>query len=119
MQRRKAFLAMILGGFPLIAEITHCHTFIKEINHASACIQYFNENFYCKNCLRVFSAMTGKPALERHNFTVVSNKLTLKPTHFGLSSKLGGNSERSLVYYLFNLLHPNGCEGPCQYYFLA
>ena len=51
------------GGFPLIAEFTGCHTFTKEINHASARCQYFNENFYCKNCLRVFSAMTGKPAL--------------------------------------------------------
>ena len=50
------------GGFPLIAEITRCHTFTKEINHASARCQYFNENFCCKNCLRVFSAMTGKPA---------------------------------------------------------
>ena len=52
------------GGFPIIAEITHCHTFTKEINHASSRSQYFNENFYCKNCLRVFSAMTGKPALD-------------------------------------------------------
>ena len=50
------------GGFPLIAEITRCHAFTKEINHASARCQYFNDNFYCKNCLRVFSAMTGKPA---------------------------------------------------------
>ena len=50
------------GGFPLIAEITRCHAFTKEINHASARCQYFNNNFYCKNCLRVFSAMTGKPA---------------------------------------------------------
>ena len=50
------------GGFPLIAEITSCHTFTKEINHASDRCQYFNKIFYCKNCLRVFSEMTGKPA---------------------------------------------------------
>ena len=42
------------GGFPVIAETTRCHTFTKEINHASPRSQYFNENFYCKNCLRVF-----------------------------------------------------------------
>ena len=53
----------VKSGFPVIAEITRCHTFTKEINHASTCSQYFNENFYCKNCLRVFSAMTGKKAL--------------------------------------------------------
>ena len=46
-----------------MAEITRCHTFTKEINRASARNQYSNENFYCKNCLQVFSAMTGKPAL--------------------------------------------------------
>ena len=44
-----------------MAEITRCHTFTKEINRASARSQYSDENFYCKNCLRVFSAMTGKP----------------------------------------------------------
>ena len=53
------------GGFPLIAEITRCHTFTKEINHASVRSQYFEESFYCKNCLRVFSDMTGKPVLCR------------------------------------------------------
>ena len=47
---------------PVIVEITHCHTLTKEINHASGCSQYFNENFYYNNCLQVFSAMTGKPA---------------------------------------------------------
>ena len=51
------------GGFPVIAEITRCHISAKEINHASARSQYFNENLDCKNGLRVFSAMTGKPAL--------------------------------------------------------
>ena len=49
--------------FPVIAKITRCHTFTKEINHARARSQYFNDNFYCKNCLRTFSAMTEKPAL--------------------------------------------------------
>ena len=50
------------GGFSVITEITRCHTFTKEINHARARSQYFNENSYCKNYLRVFSAMTGKLA---------------------------------------------------------
>ena len=51
------------GGFPVIGEITPCHTFTKEINHASARSQYLNENFCCKNYLLVYSAMTGNPAL--------------------------------------------------------
>ena len=51
-----------MGRFPVIAEISRSHTFLKEINHASARSQYFNGNFYCKNCLRVFSAMTGNKA---------------------------------------------------------
>ena len=51
-----------MGGFPFMAEITRCHAFTKEINRVSTCSQYSNENFYCKNCLRVFSAMTGKAA---------------------------------------------------------
>ena len=50
------------GGSPLIAEITCCHTFTKEINYASGRSHYFDENFYCKNCLRVFSAMKGTAA---------------------------------------------------------
>ena len=62
-------MAQILnGGFPVIAlsciaEITRYNTFTKEINLARARSQYFNENLFCKNCLLVFSAMTGKPAL--------------------------------------------------------
>ena len=47
-------IILIKGGFPDIAEITRCHTFTKEINHARARSQYFNENFCCENCLRVF-----------------------------------------------------------------
>ena len=47
------------GEFLVISEITRCHTFTKEINPASDHSQYFNENFYCKNCLGVFSAMSG------------------------------------------------------------
>ena len=39
------------GRFLVIAEITRCHTFTKEINYASDHSQYVNENFYCKNCL--------------------------------------------------------------------
>ena len=50
-------------GFPVMAEITHRHTFTKQISHATSLSQYFNENFYCKNCLRVFFTMTGKPAV--------------------------------------------------------
>ena len=46
---------------PVIAEITRCYNFTKQINHASAHSQYSNVNFHCKNCLRLFSAMTGKP----------------------------------------------------------
>ena len=48
---------------PVIAEVSHCHIFAKEINHTSASSQYFNENFWCKNCLRMFSAITLKLAL--------------------------------------------------------
>ena len=48
-----------------MAKITRSHTFTIEINHASALSQYFNENSYRKNCLRLFFAMTGKPALDR------------------------------------------------------
>ena len=48
-----------------MAEISRSHAFTKEINHADARSQYFNENFYCRNCLLVFFAMTGKPALRR------------------------------------------------------
>ena len=60
---------MIKGGFSVIAEITRCHTFTKEINHEIARSQYFDENFYCKNSLPVFSAMTGNPALVRRCLT--------------------------------------------------
>ena len=41
-------------GFPVMAEITHRHTFTKQISHATSISQYLNENFYCKNYLRVF-----------------------------------------------------------------
>ena len=44
-------------------KITRSHAFTKEVNHASARSPYFNKNFHCKNCLRVFSTMTGKSAL--------------------------------------------------------
>ena len=50
-------------GFPVKAEITRSHTSTKQINHATCRSQYFNENFYCKNCLPVFLTMTGKPAV--------------------------------------------------------
>ena len=40
-------------------------------NQSCKCLQpMFNENFCCKNCLRLFSAMTRKPAL----FGVFRNK---------------------------------------------
>ena len=32
------------GGFPVMAKITRCHTFKKEINHSRARSQCFNEN---------------------------------------------------------------------------
>ena len=50
------------GGFPVIAESTRSHVFTNGINHASTRSQYVNRNFYCKNCVRVFSDITGKPA---------------------------------------------------------
>ena len=37
------------NGFSLMAEITRCHTFIKEINPVSVHSQYCDENFCCKN----------------------------------------------------------------------
>ena len=42
------------GGFPLMAEITRCHNFAKEINRASARSQYSDENFYGKNVCECF-----------------------------------------------------------------
>ena len=53
---------VVLGGFPVISETTSSHVFTKEIYHANTRSQYVNVNFYCENCLRVFSAMTGKLA---------------------------------------------------------
>ena len=47
-----------------------CHTFTKEINHARAGSRHFNENYYCKNCLPVFSAMTEKPPKKKFYFVV-------------------------------------------------
>ena len=46
-----------------MAEITRNHTFTKQISHATSRSQYFDENFYCKNCLRVFLTMTRKQAV--------------------------------------------------------
>ena len=42
---------MSTSDHPLIEEFTRLHTFTKEINHASAQSEYFNENLYCKNWL--------------------------------------------------------------------
>ena len=50
-----------LGQISCHGRITCCLTFRKEINHARACSQYFTNNFYCNNCLGVFSATVGKP----------------------------------------------------------
>ena len=52
------------GGvvFPVKPETTPSHVFTKEVDHAGTCSQYANGNFYCENCLRVFSTMTGKLA---------------------------------------------------------
>ena len=62
-----------------MAEITRWNTFTKEINNASARSQYFDENFYCKNCLHVFSAMTGNSALSR--FQLRNFRKIIFPTH--------------------------------------
>ena len=51
------------SGFPVMAKITCSYIFTKQISHAISCSQYFNENFYCKNCFRVLLTMTGKPAV--------------------------------------------------------
>ena len=48
--------------FPVMPGITRSHTLLKQISHATSRSQYFNENFYCKKCLRMFLSMTGKPA---------------------------------------------------------
>ena len=56
------------GGFLVIAQTSRSHVFTKEINHASTRNQYLNGNFYCKNRLRAFSAMTEKPALIMDDF---------------------------------------------------
>ena len=60
------------GGFPVIPQTSLSHVFTKEINHASTRSQYLNGNFYCKNRLRVFSAMAGKPALRIDDFILFS-----------------------------------------------
>ena len=70
------FRNFYLKGFPLIVEITRCYTFTKEIDRASACCQYFNENFYCKTCLREFFATTGKLAIQPYRS--FSRKLSLE-----------------------------------------
>ena len=59
------------GRFPVMAEITCCNTFTKDVNHARACSQYFTDNFSCKNCLRMFSAITGKPDWESGSEQVI------------------------------------------------
>ena len=45
------------SGFTVIAEIIRCNTLTKEINHASALTQYFNEKFILKIIGHEFSAM--------------------------------------------------------------
>ena len=50
------------GGFPVIPETTPSHVFTKEVYHANTRSRIVYVNFYCENCLRVFSAMTGKLA---------------------------------------------------------
>ena len=63
------------GWIPVIAEITRSHVFTKEIYHASTRSQYFNGNFYCKDYLRVFSAMIGKPASFRITTVLEQNQI--------------------------------------------
>ena len=50
------------GRFPVIREATPSHVCAKEICHVNTRSQHANMNFYCDNCLLVFSAMTGKLA---------------------------------------------------------
>ena len=52
-------LYLTWGGFPFIAETTAILLQKKSIIQVPC--QYFNESFHCKNCLPVFSAITGKP----------------------------------------------------------
>ena len=48
------------GGFPVFAETTLSHTFLKEISEVIlAAMVLARPNFYCKNCQRVISAMRG------------------------------------------------------------
>ena len=47
------------GGFPAIAETTRNHIFSKEISQVILAAMALAPNFYCKNCLRVVSAMRG------------------------------------------------------------
>ena len=49
------------GGFPVIAETTRNHIFSKEISQVIFAAMALEPNFYCKNCLRVVSAMRGNP----------------------------------------------------------
>ena len=66
-------------GFPVMVETTRSHICTKQINHATSRSQYFNENFYCKNCLRVLLTMTGKPAVRSLIvcYPLVSQKLNV------------------------------------------
>ena len=54
---------MTKGGFPVIAETTLNHIFSKEISQVILAATGLAPNFYCKNCLRVVSAMRGNPPL--------------------------------------------------------
>ena len=63
------YVEMIKGGFPVIAETTLNHIFSKEISQVMLAATGLAPNFYCKNCLRVASAMRGNPPLHSCNHT--------------------------------------------------
>ena len=46
-----------------MAENTRNHIFSKEISQVIIAAMVLAPNFYCKNCLRVISAMRGNPPL--------------------------------------------------------
>ena len=58
-----------------MAETTRNHIFGKGISQVVLAAMVLAPNFYCKNCLRVVSAMRGNPPLNGgKNFTKIVEK---------------------------------------------